>query len=237
VKKLSILVIYALALSLWSTAPKAHDDETRNFIIMKTPYRHLIASPLPTKAPGDVDIELLIVESSMTREPNLGPTMQWHLSGVILALIEEDAFSAEQYMKGFVRSTKNSQIPLDINEVIQWVIRQSYLETNRDLSYLASKVKYFNDLKKTIRDEQLEVERIRDLENCIPGGTAGNICTDSEALFLALASQLQTTSNDAQLAHIDIQNALQTRTQYLTLVSNMTKLMHDTAMSVIRNVK
>ena len=40
----------------------------------------------------------------------------------------------------------------NINELIHYVLRESYLETTKDLQYYASKVKAFNEMKKELRE-------------------------------------------------------------------------------------
>ena len=47
----------------------------------------------------------------------------------------------------------------DVNALVQWVLRESYLETSKDLYFYAEKVKFFNSAKKAIRDE---LQRARD---------------------------------------------------------------------------
>jgi hypothetical protein len=39
----------------------------------------------------------------------------------------------------------------DPNALVQWVLRESYLQTTEDLRYYAEKVKYQNELKKAVR--------------------------------------------------------------------------------------
>jgi len=51
-----------------------------------------------------------------------------------------------------------------------------------------------------------------------------------------LEQKLQTVGDDAQLANIDLQNSLQKQQQTLQTMSNVSKMLHDTAMSVIRNM-
>ena len=240
-KLLPILVLIIFAIGNVSTA-LAHNNEPRDFVIMKTPYRHLLASPLPTTPDGDVDVERLFVESSMTKKPNLTPEMEWYLSGVILALIEEDIVSAEQHVKDFIESTKNYRIPMDINSVIQWVLRQSYLETNLDLSYYASKVKYFNDAKKTLRDELEEAARIQVLKDCPPPGAGGSeICDDIENLISVLDDQFQATVIDERIAEGQMQFVLnqivlERQNRNLQSLSNIAKLMFETKINLIRKL-
>ena len=42
---------------------------------------------------------------------------------------------------------------------------------------------------------------------------------------------------DAQLANIDLQNALQKQSQYVQMLSNISKQTGDTANAIIRNIK
>ena len=48
--------------------------------------------------------------------------------------------------------------------------------------------------------------------------------------------QLNTVGDDAQLANVDLQNMLQKQQQTLQMMSNISKSLHDTAMSVIRKI-
>ena len=230
-----------LFLIVTSTHVLAHDSELRDFIIMKTPYRHLIVSPLPTTPDGVLDVEKIIVEASMATLPDLTPESNWHLTRVIDAIKTEDDYAAEQHWSDFIRSIKNNRIPLDINSVLLWTLRQAYLETNKDLSFFASKVKFFNDLKKTLRDELDEVERLWGEKECqaAPPGTACSldaVCCNMERLISALQDQLQTVGDDAQLANVDLQNWLQKQQQILQNFSNIAKLMYDTTTTIIRKV-
>ena len=48
--------------------------------------------------------------------------------------------------------------------------------------------------------------------------------------------QLNSVGDDAQLANVDLQNMLQKQQQTLQMMSNISKSLHDTAMSVIRKM-
>lgn len=51
-----------------------------------------------------------------------------------------------------------------------------------------------------------------------------------------LEEKLRTVGDDAQLASVDLQNALQKQQQVLQAMSNIAKITHDTAMAIIRNI-
>jgi hypothetical protein len=111
--------------------------------------------------------------------------------------------------------------PKDINELVQWVLRESYTSTTEDLRFYAEKVKSYNDAKKQVRDElHCAREALGEVDSHIKG----------------LEDKLNSVGDDAQLANVDLQNALQKQQQTLQMMSNISKLVHDTAMSVIRKI-
>jgi len=48
--------------------------------------------------------------------------------------------------------------------------------------------------------------------------------------------ELSAIGDDAQLANIDLQNAMQKQQQTMQMLSNISKVLHDTAMAVIRKI-
>lgn len=52
-----------------------------------------------------------------------------------------------------------------------------------------------------------------------------------------LEGKLSTVGDDAQLANIDLQNSLQKQQQTLQTMSNISKMLHDTAKSIIQNMR
>jgi hypothetical protein len=58
----------------------------------------------------------------------------------------------------------------------------------------------------------------------------------AEAYVGELEEQLATVGDDAQLANVDLQNILQKQQQTLLMMSNVSKMLHDTAKAVIRKI-
>ena len=59
----------------------------------------------------------------------------------------------------FISAAHTGAISQDINALIQKVMRESYLETNKDLRFYADKLRFFNKLKKKIREEMAKARR------------------------------------------------------------------------------
>jgi hypothetical protein len=58
----------------------------------------------------------------------------------------------------------------------------------------------------------------------------------SSDLERSLADKPHTVDDDAQLANVELQSILQKQQQTLQMMSNISKMLHDTAMAVIRKI-
>jgi len=144
---------------------------------------------------------------------------------------------------------------LDINALVQSVMRESYLQQTEDLRKYKDKVQYFNETKRKIRDEQDKARKAKITPGSAPllkmnitagKGTppiislqnAGIVKTEQERqdYLRYLEDKLNSVGDDAQLANIDLQNVLQKQQQFVEMLSNISKLLSDTAMNVIRKI-
>jgi hypothetical protein len=168
----------------------------------------------------------------------------------------------------------------DPNALVQYVLRESYLQTTEDLRYYAEKVKYYNAIKKAVRqylgalrdfrvaacksarDQGIDIRRAEEddrsrlaeifkehtqsyealdvaCEFSIPDRVPAEGVSGFEELEAEIErweEKLNTVGDDAQLTNVDLQNMLQKQQQTLQMMSNISKMLHDTAMSVIRKM-
>jgi hypothetical protein len=161
---------------------------------------------------------------------------------------------------------------VDVNALVQAVLRESYMQGLEELAERSKKVKFYNDLKKKVRDEinnarqaltdaptdskKAEGEISIDAYDAVKFETTPAIgedgkwspraptpkedkLTNKEALrnyIQELESDLSSMGDDAQLANVDLQNVLQRQQQTMQSMSNISKMLHDTAMSIIRKL-
>jgi hypothetical protein len=104
------------------------------------------------------------------------------------------------------------------------------------------------DMKRTINEIDLQFLKINDLQNNLPGNRQlilsilSNLkqktatIDELDTLLRNMEERLSTAGDDAQLANIDIQNHLQKIQQYLQMLSIISKMLHDTAMSTIQKM-
>ena len=168
----------------------------------------------------------------------------------------------------------------DINALVQEVLRESYLQLTEDLRRYAEKVKYYNQMKKAIREylsslrdfkakaisaahrrninlcsgatndvaalHEIFAESARSYdvgpiehELCIPNRVPPDEVNSLAQLDNEIArweEKLNSIGDDAQLANVDLQNILQKQQQVLQMLSNVSKITHDTAMEIIRKI-
>ena len=159
--------------------------------------------------------------------------------------------------------------PVNINALVQQVLRESYQENTKDLGIHANKVKFFNECKKAVR-QQLSDARDAKTENAgrkdaqslvnaagaddpfqptsfsaeFTGGEVGVKTSNDGAALTTVAeldkyikdleSKMNSIGDDAQLANVDLQNVLQKQQQNMQMMSNISKMLHDTAMAIVR---
>lgn len=151
----------------------------------------------------------------------------------------------------------------NINALIQHVMREAYLEPNKELKMRADKVRHFNEKKRiafAYRDELRKVEkelkqsgtagqtvRVRTPKFSTDGNPDRPVITgrvyntvDVESVVPELASIVVLCNHaeeESKSAGLDLQNALKKESQTYQLMSNVMKSMHDTAKASIQNVR
>jgi hypothetical protein len=143
---------------------------------------------------------------------------------------------------------------LDVEAVIQYILRESVLATQEDLKQFATKIAFLNRQKKAMReyiDEAKKMQRSMDkrIRFAFANERAGLVDGDLKRLPEKLVTKsaleeeikkweekLNGIGDDAQLANVDLQNALQRQQQILQMMSNISKMLYDTAQSVIRKI-
>jgi hypothetical protein len=182
---------------------------------------------------GKIDKREITVRASLASSKvlaYLNASQKKNFNTVITFLKKKNTASAKRTWNSLILSLKDGSIPIDINSLIQYVLRQAYMETNKDLQLYAAKVKHMNEQKKAIR------AYLEDLRGMRSGISNGNALNDLNNEIDSIEDELATIGDDASLANIDLQNALQKQQQTLQMMSNVSKTLHDTAMAVIRKI-
>ncbi len=226
--------------------------------------------PLPQKkmeikySPQKMTGVELVLEVSVARKLPGGLIKQDRdrLKNIVGELKRKEMRAANEQWGKLVRVLSDRKTTLaDISSIIQWVLRESYLEGNKDLQEHADRVRYFNGLKKDVRKHLKGLGRyrsqfrqgVKDLRVTVPSanallpyrpGMAPHIAWRGKAVgrsqlekeIVTWEEKLGAVGDDAQLANINLQNALQRQQQTMQMMSNVSKMLHDTAMAIIRKI-
>ena len=159
---------------------------------------------------------------------------------------------------------------MDVNQLIQWVMREAYVNNTEDLRGYAYRVKYFTDLKRAIREELVRARNFQREHQVMEQGEvrlnasydkrkfntvpevdprtgamnvrspeSGGSTQDPRGMdeyVKELEQLLNTVGDDAQLAQVDLQNVTQKQQQTLQTLSNLSKVLHETSMAIIRKI-
>jgi len=145
-----------------------------------------------------------------------------------------------------------------LDPFVQHVIAQTYVASNADLAqYVAEVSQQAEEIRELIRHGH-EIQAQLDPDDLAASwqevqaaeadfldslGTPGQVPPEGaqtpeelDAYIEEWDEELQTVGEDAQLANIDLQNQLQKQQQTLQMMSQISKVLHDTAMAVIRKM-
>ena len=181
--------------------------------------------------PDDDKITLALQAAAVAQSQSSLTLSQGHkLSEVIDALRSGDNERAGTAWSGFIENQVNGGGAIDVAALVQLVLRDAYLSASEDLRFHAEKMRYFNQAKKQIRDAIAHAHAVQATL------TEASFKSRMEAHVRELEEKLNSVGDDAQLANVDLQNVLQKQQQTLQMMSNISKMLFDTAQAVIRKI-
>jgi hypothetical protein len=200
--------------------------------------------------------QVLGVARQLSPPASLPGEMAKALPGVVSKL-QSDEDAAKSAWKTLVEKHRSS---LDETEVLlstRWLVRESVFEPVPDLANSADKARYFVDQKtavqahvsalKKLAQDGVPPHKVTELtlpKAYVKGALPSKLATvtkaySAEQLADAIKKweeKLNSVGDDAQLANVDLQNVLQKQQQTLQMMSNISKMLYDTAMAVIRKI-
>jgi len=148
---------------------------------------------------------------------------------------------------------------LDLGRAIETVLEEAKGEAQRNVVAARDKARKIGSLRKDIGDELsrsrslavrwkdapparpvkkkvIKIERGAPEKTRILAGAAISSRDDLEDYIHELEDKLNAVGDDAQLANIDLQNTIQKQQQLIQVLSNVSKLLSDTALATIRKI-
>ena len=169
--------------------------------------------------------------------------------------------TVEQIGRGWVELVGrllSEQIPIDVNALVQFAMRESYLETARALRSGAAKIKHFHELKIAVQQEIARARQgataqpfiLRHLNAEFQGPTRRTALLvdrteaegrpivaqtpgDLDEYVLSAERWLSSAREGGLRASEELQISLERRQQALQTISSIARVLHGTAMVVI----
>jgi hypothetical protein len=166
-KRLSVLLPALLALSaapieqaqaasVPSPAPKRAPGPAPKQAPAPAPKR----APGPAVSPAKLQKQAGLVVRCVRQRAlprNITPKQRAALFQVVRKARAGNVAEVQARWSAFIQGMASGGVPVDVNALVQWVLRESYLETNKDLQFYADKVRYYNDRKKALRKHVREI--------------------------------------------------------------------------------
>jgi hypothetical protein len=155
---------------------------------------------------------------------------------------------------GFVRDIALKDPRVDIDALLQASMFELYRQEVHNLEQALLQLHRLNDLKRQMTKELNRARKHRKKMSVgqrnggsievyrpekIPAVKSKPSITSSQDIsshIQPIENKLNTVGDDAQLANIDLQNALQKQQQLLQIMSNISKMLHDSAVAIIRKI-
>ncbi len=157
------------------------------------------------------------------------------------------------------KKTINNYKDINIDNAINSILSEAKLEAQRNVDAAKKRVQFNSLLKQEVTNEiniakrnLSKVDKTKEpivmerktfglspnAEDTIIVSQTGPISTRTEitGYIHTLEQQLNSIGDVAQLANIDLQNALQKQQQLLQVLSNVSKILNDTALAIIRKI-
>jgi hypothetical protein len=188
---------------------------------------------------GKLDVLRIIMDTAYVSEDaiaNLDRAQRKELREIIVLMERgNDSLSSAKW-KEFVSAFRNKTTPIDLDEIIRYMVKEAHLTKYSSVLYRSSKVKFLEVQSQQLR-EYVESLR-RQLADCqkyssCPDSTKNEI----EAELATASRELQRVNRTFNQEFLALQNQMQMESRQFNSVANALKARHDVAMASIRNMK
>jgi len=212
--------------------------KTARYMPVKPEFKNLTIAPMTVDSVVDELQGIVVLCSTATPDAarRLPPDSNKMLVSVIQLLREEKTDKAKQTWQRLITSLKDTTAPMDINELVYWVGRQTYLKSQEDLLYNGGNVGFYhtqeNNLKNRLAENRRLAKACNSKQDC-PTWLTAQIKQDIKMLGKDLG-QIRSRSRAAQAS---LAKSVKKSSQTMQTLSNVAKMLHDTAKAMIQNIR
>jgi len=210
----------------------------RRYIPIKPEFRQLRLSNLPREQ-GKLDVLRIVIDTAYVSKDaisNLDRAQRKELREIIVLMERgNDSLSVAKW-KEFLSTFRNKTTPVDLDEIIRYMVREAHLTKYSSVLYKSSKVRFLE-----VQSEQL-TEYVESLRRQLADCEKSSSCPDStkneiKTGLAAALRELQRVNRTFNQEFLALQNQMQMESRQFNSVSNALKARHDAATASIRNIK
>jgi hypothetical protein len=215
-------------------------------------------APAPPQRHETLDANRLASIAAATKLPK-GMKRSRQLDSIVSQLRLGNTQAAVESWKGLIaENRKPDGQPLNIDELIKWVLREAYLSSTAPRQDdLVDKVRFYDELDKKLREEitlartdlreerpwprkrRVVVFRKRYARGKDPVEREERRKVDKKDLTVLLKEYemlLRSIGDDREIANVEFQNLSQKQQQTMQMLGQISKQLSDTALAVIRKI-
>lgn len=179
----------------------------------------------------------------------------------VVASVKKDPAVVPKQWRPLIESVALRKKSVSIVEIISLVMKEAILDRQDDLEYWLKRLEhrnklagslseYLDEMQKKVRTHKAHrsakisgrtVKITREADGDDEPFVLGPVVVQSAEQWRKelkkWEDELASVEKDAQLANIDLQNALQRQQQVMQLMTNVSKQLHDQAMAIIKKIR
>ncbi|HTM20177.1 MAG TPA: hypothetical protein VL172_06715 [Kofleriaceae bacterium] len=211
-----------------------------------------VPAPVPAPAAVTIDGPRVVAIASARTLPKGVTTASLRTLRKLLIAGKTDAAMVQ--WKAFLGKRAARFATVDVDALILWLMREAVLEQNRDLRQAADQMRYRNEQKQAIRRHLDELRATSGAAKAkvhglsLPAYRRGAAAARVRAPRTLTRAQLDAEAvkwqasldhlgETDQMATVDLQMAMDRQQKLLQTLSNISKMLYDTAQAVIGNMK
>jgi hypothetical protein len=174
----------------------------------------------------------------------------------VRAKLEQDPAAGKAAWKALLEKHKGALRQKDALFAARWLVRESVMEPVAELALAADRARFHEQRRAAVKDHigalqalqgksgKVQIRALTLSSAHTKHASAFSVAAHAKDVSHAALAQkikeweekLKTVGDDAQLANVDLQNVLQKQQQTLQMLSSVSKMLHDTALAVIRKI-
>ncbi len=207
-------------------------------ITLKPEYRQLRLTAFPKSGstiPELAGIVVLCSHPAEFEDFHLNHNQLAQIKKVIAAIKEDKLQRSKRLFVGSLSSFNRRNENININKLIFYIVKKALLDDNKELRHFAEKLRHTRMNKSELVDH-LSSLLVSDKECRVRNACSANLQRMISQDLQNTRNKLSQSNKLYQKQSLELQSSIQRNQQTMQAISNVSKMLHDTAMAIIRKM-